>query len=133
MVCLLTASPATCSENGKNANIFKYAAFFEAFFTAPNGMMEYIDDDGEIRYRPDGKNQENFSVREDMLQGIIEYFCDIEKIKRGVRFYFDYPTEWADNAFGILMNGAFEPTERMREGFYYDNGIAGRSEFPIWG
>lgn len=121
-----------CGERGEQSNICKNNVFSDSFFTAPNGMMECVCDDGTIKYKPSGKNQELFAVREDMLDGIVDFMKDVEAARKASDVSYADSSEWADKAFGILMNGAFSPTEKMKKAFYYDNGIAGRQESAIF-
>lgn len=121
-----------CGEHGEQSNICKNNVFSDSFFTAPNGMMECVCDDGTIKYKLNGKSQENFAVREDMLDGIIDFMKDVEAVRKASGVSYTDSSRWADKAFGILMKGAFEPTAKMKKAFYYDNGIAGRMESAIF-
>ncbi len=122
-----------CWNEGTSSSIYKNAPFIESFFTAPNGMMECVNDDGTIRHRADGENQRHFHVREEMAEGIVDYIREVERIRKDTGISYEGSSDWADKAFAVLMQGAFEPTPRMREGFFYDNGIAGRNESALWG
>lgn len=119
--------------DGKDSSIYKNAAFTEAFFTAPNGMLECIEEDGKKRYASKRQNQTNFSIRLEMVEGIQEFMED------AVKFCEEYQVDigeedisFTDKMFGILMNKGFEPSDKMKSGFYYDNGIASHKEMPIW-
>ena len=111
----------------------KNAPFIESFLTAPNGMMECVNDDGTVRHSPDGENQRHFAVREEMAEGVLDFIRDAERVRQEAGIPRADISGWADGAFGTLMRGAFIPTPKMREGFYYDNGIAGRQETAIFG
>lgn len=119
--------------DGKDSSIYKNAAFIEAFFTSPEGMLECIEDDGRKRYAQKKQNQLNFDIRFDMLEGIQDFLreivflckeCGVVVTQEDICF--------ADNMFGIFMNNGFEPTDKMKKGFFYDNGISGNKEVPIW-
>ena len=119
--------------DGKHSSIYKNAAFIEAFFTAPNGMLECIEDDGSRRYAENKQNQLNFDVRLDMLAGIQEFLEEMIEICD--QYQIDIKEEdiyFVDKLFGLLMNNGFEPTVRMKNSFYYDNGILDHKEMPIW-
>lgn len=122
-----------CGKDGKESSIYKNAPFIESFLTAPNGMMECVNDDGTVRHSPDGENQRHFAVREEMAEGVLDFIRDAERVRREAGIPQADISGWADGAFGTLMRGAFIPTQKMREGFYYDNGIAGRQETAIFG
>jgi len=119
--------------DGRQSSIYKNAAFIEAFFTAPNGMLECIEDDGGRRYAENKQNQLNFDVRLDMLAGIQEFLEEMIEIYD--QYQIDIKEEdiyFVDKLFGLLMNNGFEPTVRMKNSFYYDNGILDHKEMPIW-
>jgi len=125
--------PGRTGLDGKDSSIYKNAAFIEAFFTAPNGMLEYIKDNGEKQYAEKKQNQINFDTRLEMMEGIQEYLK--EAVTFCERYNVDIGSEdiyFTDKMFGLLMNNGFEPTDKMKHSFYYDNGIASRKEMPIW-
>ena len=122
-----------CGKDGKESSIYKNAPFIESFLTAPNGMMECVNDDGTVRHSPDGENQRHFAVREEMAEGVLDFIRDAERVRQEAGIPRADISGWADGAFGTLMRGAFIPTQKMREGFYYDNDIAGRQETAIFG
>lgn len=119
--------------DGKDSSVYKNAVFIEAFFTAPNGMLEYIEDNGEKRYAQKKQNQIHFDIRLEMLEGIQKFME--EAVKFCEEYHIDIGAEdiyFVDQMFEVLMNKGFEPTDKMKKGFYYDNGIASRKEAPIW-
>lgn len=119
--------------DGKDSSIYKNSAFIEAFFTAPNGMLEYIDGDGRKKYAPKKQNQINFDVRFDMVEGIRDFMSEIENIFS--KYQIKISSEdiyFVDRVFGEMMNNGFEATDRMKKSFYYDNGILSSREMPIW-
>lgn len=119
--------------DGKDSSIYKNAAFIESFFTAPNGMLECIEEDGRKRYAGIKQNQRTFNIRLDMLEGIYECLKDI--IDFCSLYDIDINPEdiyFMDKLYGIFMNNGFEPTDKMKASFFYDNGIAGHKEIPIW-
>lgn len=119
--------------DGRDSSIYKNAAFIEAFFTAPNGMLECIEDDGSQRYAEKKQNQLNFDVRLEMLDGIQDFLEEMVEICE--QYQIDIQAEdiyFVDKLFGMLMNNGFEPTDKMISSFYYDNGILDHKEMPIW-
>lgn len=54
----------------KDTNVHKQAQFLEAFFTSPEGMLEYIDSNGKEKHAEKMLNQKNFNVRLEMREGI---------------------------------------------------------------
>ncbi len=119
--------------DGKDSNIYKNATFIEAFFTSPEGMLECIEDDGKKRYAEKKQNQFNFDIRYDMLKGIEDFLKEIILLCK--EYCVDVALEdryFTDNMLGIFLNNGFEPTDKMKKSFFYDNGILGNKEVPIW-
>ena len=40
--------------------------------------------------------------------------------------------QYADFLFGCFMDEGFEPSDELKNSFYYDNGILNCREVPIW-
>lgn len=119
--------------DGKDSSIYKNAAFIEAFFTSPEGMLECIEDNGSKRYAKKKRNQLNFEIRFDMLEGIQDFISEtIFLCKEYCVAVTQEDIYFTDNMLGIFMNNGFEPTEKMKKSFFYDNGILGKKEVPIW-
>lgn len=123
--------PGVDETDGKDSNVYKQAPFIEAFFTAPNGMFECIEENGSKRYAKGMRNQEKFDIRLEMLEGIREFIKDMIQVQK------ELPEEtrdapFADLLFGVFMNNGFQASERMKESFWYDNRIAGRGEVPVF-
>lgn len=123
----------TEGKDGKESNVYKQAPFVEAFFTAPNGMFECIEDDGSKRYARKMKNQEEFDIRLEMMEGIREFIKDMLEIQKNQMLaYHIRDTDFADRLFGTFMNQGFVESEEMRRSFWYDNLLAGNREMPVW-
>lgn len=121
------------AEDGKNSNIYKQAPFIEAFFTAPNGMLECMDEYGNKQHAKKMRNQDNFDIRYEMVEGIREFMKDMIYVQREhIGEYRINDATFADMLFGIFMNNGFNVSERMKKSFWYDNRIAGSGEVPIW-
>ncbi len=130
---MISCFPGKKGMDGKDSNFYKKAAFIEAFFTAPNGMLECIENDGSKRYAENKQNQINFEIRLEMLEGIKAFMKDAVQWceKYGIRAQGE-DIYFMDQLFGIFMNNGFNPTDDMKKSFYYDNGILDHSEVPIW-
>lgn len=118
---------------GTNCAMAKNPVFFDAFFTAPNGMLICVNEDLKFCYSEKMLNQQHFALRYEMLYGIMEYFEEIVNLQKRVLFqeeFFD--PLFADELFGCMMNNGFEPTENMKKGFYFDNRILDDREVQIW-
>ena len=119
--------------SGKHCNINQYADFLESFYTAPNGMVMYIGEDGQPVYGETMSNQKHFGIRCDMEKGIFGFFEEIVDVYRdlGLNIY-ETDELFADQLFGIYMQDGFIPTDTMRRSFFYDNGLIHKNESPIW-
>lgn len=120
-------------KDGKDSSILRYAPFTESFFTAPNGMFLYVDDDGKKVYSENKNNQKFYDVREAMSEGIGEFIDDMVDISSKFDLHPGaMDARVADFLFETFMNGGFIPNDIMRKSFYYDNAIAGNKEVPLW-
>lgn len=125
--------PGKTELDGKDSNIYKNATFIEAFFTSPEGMLECMEDDGSKRYAEKKQNQFHFNVRLDMLEGIQNFLREFIFLCK--EYCVDVIPEdryFTDNMLGVFLNNGFEPTDKMKSSFFYDNGILGNKEVPIW-
>lgn len=119
--------------DGKDSNLYKQAPFLEAFFTAPNGMFEYIEDDGSKRYTEKMKNQEEFDIRLEMIEGVKAFIKEMTEIQNFFLLNKDNKDPgFADKLFGEFMDDGFEVSDRMKKSFWYDNRIMGIEEVPLW-
>jgi len=115
----------------EDTNVHRQAQFLEAFFTSPEGMLEYIGKGGCKKYAVRMSNQKHFHVRLEMAEGIKEFIKDMEFIRQ--EFHLEERNDmWSDALFGCFMEDGFEPTEQMKESFYFDNGVMNHRESPIW-
>lgn len=119
--------------DASNTNVHKQAQFLESYFTSPNGMLEYINENGEMKYTSKMLNQLNFDVRYEMNKGIMNFMnemTDVLKEHNLDQSSMDY--EWADLLFGCFMNNGFIATLKMKKSFYFDNKVLNNREMPIW-
>lgn len=115
----------------KDTNVHKQAQFLEAFFTAPEGMLEYIESDGSKKYTEKMSNQKYFDVRLEMVEGIKKFICQMTLVQQGMELK-EKDYMWADKLFGYFMNQGFIPSDKMKCGFYFDNYVSNKREMPIW-
>jgi hypothetical protein len=125
-------------ENDLSANgcaVKEYGDFVESFYTAPNGMALYMDAEGKPVYGQPMSNQKYFDVRFRMNEGVKAFISDmIEVCNRNQMDPFEVRDAlFADDLLRCYAKEGFEPTNAMKEGFYYDNAVSNRLESPIWG
>lgn len=133
--CLEKQSMCACFQDkgdlsGKNNEIWKYALFLEAFYTAPHGMVKEIDCQGKALYDERKENQKNFEIREEMQRGILRFFEDFYPLF--TQFGLQVDISFTKQLFGCFMDGGFVLTEEMKKSFCYDNAILNRKEVPIF-
>lgn len=117
---------------GKDSNLYRHMGFTESFFTAPHGMLKYIDESGKV-YSEKKNNQIFYDVRFKMGEGIEEFLNDMYMLCQ--QFHLkpeEKDCQVADLLYGEFLNGGFIPSDQMKKSFYYDNGIAGNREVPLW-
>lgn len=111
--------------------VHKQAQFLEAFFTAPEGMLEYIEVDGKKKYADKMSNQKFFDIRLKMEKGIKQFICEMVTIQKVLKIE-EKDEMWSDTLFGGFMNRGFTPSNEMKNSFYFDNRIINQREMPIW-
>lgn len=119
--------------SGRNTAVFRYASILEAFFTSPKGMLVNINESGEKIYAKKMTNQTSFKVRMRMQKGVLCFLKDmvmLQKEKDTGQLLTD--EQYADFLFGCFMDEGFEPSDELKNSFYYDNGILNCREVPIW-
>lgn len=113
--------------------VHKQAQFLESYFTAPHGMLCYIDCDGLPVYAPPMSNQVYFYVRQEMQEGIKDFFLHIYQVCSECEITADEGDwYWSDATLGVGMDHGYDVTEDMKRGFYFDNGAVNYREMPIW-
>lgn len=118
---------------GRDAAVFRYAMFIEAFFTSPKGMLICINQDGKKIYAQKMTNQKKYDIRYDMQKGILNFLNDmliLQEEKNIEKLFAD--EQYADFLFGCFMDHGFEALPEMKESFYYDNGLLNHKEVAIW-
>lgn len=133
--CIANQHVSSCFQdkddiNGKNNEIWNYALFLEAFYTAPYGMVIEIDENGDAIYGEKQKNQENYEIRVEMQKGIIQFIKDFVSNTRDIPMELDIP--FVRSLFDVFMNGGFIKSEGMKKSFFYDNAILNREQVPIF-
>lgn len=119
--------------DGKDSNIYKYAPFTESYFTAPHGMFLYIDEKGKKKYAERMKNQTYFNIRNIMNKGIVDFIVDASRFCENFGINPSLVSrKFADGVYGAFLDDGFIPLDDFKESFYYDNGISGNKEVPIW-
>ncbi|MCI8821191.1 MAG: hypothetical protein HFI15_01530 [Lachnospiraceae bacterium] len=119
--------------SGRDTAVFRYASILEAFFTSPKGMLINIKENGEKNYAERMTNQMKFEIRRQMQKGVLHFIKDMVDLQReGDIWQLTADEQYADFLFGCFMDNGFDPSDELKSGFYYDNGILNRKEVPIW-
>lgn len=115
----------------KDINVHKQAQFLESFFTSPKGMIEFVESSGRKKYSKEMLNQVFFEIRLQMTEGIKTFISEMAEIQYDLGIM-ERDEIWADKFFGCIMNQGFEPSEKMKKSFYFDNYVSNKREMPIW-
>lgn len=111
---------------------YRWVEFMDAFFTAPEGMLKYICADNQMVRAPQMTNQKNFSIREEMAEGIQHFMDQMREMQERLGIEIVQDADWADLLFGHFMDGGFQPSERMTQAFFVDNQVMTKREMPVW-
>lgn len=111
---------------------YRRGEFMDAFFTSPEGMLKYIRADNQMVRAPQMTNQKNFSIREDMAEGIRCFMDQMREMEEVLGIELSRDADWADMLFGYFMDGGFQPSERMARAFFFDDQVMTRREMAVW-
>lgn len=124
------------SENDKAAKdveVRKKYLYIESFFTAPNGSLRYVTGDGAMVYGDKMSNQRCFDIRYDMFEGALDLVEDILETYQGIGHdFYKSDKRFVDKMFGIMLDGGFEMSNRMKDSFFEDDIITKSSERALW-
>lgn len=114
----------------KESFVKKKSAFLESFLTAPYGMIRYINESGKFICEPDKKNQKNFSVKEQVNAGILNYMEDYLALY-GLSEDSGVDDTLEAFTYYTILNQTDFVTDEIRNGFYFDNDMIGSKEMPL--
>lgn len=114
--------------------------YIETFITAPHGMIRYIDNQGKMICKLDGKSQEYFDIKEKVNCGAVDFIADYINSYKAVlvvnnneyiKLMQDRRESLEDNLFYNMLNGMCNVSKDILEGFYFDNDFVGGKEIQL--
>lgn len=114
--------------------------YIETFITAPHGMIRYIDNQGKMICKLDGKSQEYFDIKEKVNCGAVDFIADYINIYKAVlvvnnneyiKLMQDRKESLEDNLFYNMLNGMCNVSKDILKGFYFDNDFVGGKEIQL--
>lgn len=114
--------------------------YIETFITAPHGMISYIDNQGKMICKPDGKSQEYFDIKEKVNCGAVDFIVNYINIYKAVlavnskehkKLMQDRRESLEDNLFCNVLNGICNVSNDILEEFYFDNDFVGGKEIKL--
>lgn len=114
--------------------------YIETFITAPHGMIRYIDNQGKMICKPDGKSQKYFNIKEKVNCGALDFIVDYINIYKAVlvvdnnehiKLMQDRRESLEDNLFYSMLNGMCNVSKDILKGFYFDNDFVGGKEIQL--
>ena len=114
--------------------------YIETFITAPHGMISYIDNQGKMICKPDGKSQEYFDIKEKVNCGAVDFIVNYINIYKAVlavnskehkKLMQDRRESLEYNLFCNVLNGICNVSNDILEGFYFDNDFVGGKEIKL--
>ena len=114
--------------------------YIETFLTAPYGMIRYIDKQGNMVCKPDGKSQRNFDIKENVNCGVTDFIRDYINIYKSIliadsneyiKQMQDRTESIEDIIFYNMLNGMCDVSKDILKGFYFDNDFVGGKEIVV--
>lgn len=115
---------------GEESQILKKMLFIESVLTAPYGMVEAIDGNGNFLCSEKKKNQLHFSDKEEINKGIKEFMKDYVELFGNYNLKIN--PKFIDWYYGYCMNGALEIEDKVKQSFYNDNAMMNRIESMLF-
>ena len=117
---------------GNGVNCLKYSLHFESIFTAPHGMVRNCMDGNQFFYEPKGKNQQEFSIREEMDKGVKVYLEEVmnilgAKVLSNEKFQYSF----CDKLYGCYWNDGIQLAKEIQTKLYNENYFQSSQEFLI--
>jgi len=114
---------------GFAAEVYKKVYFIESVFTAPNGMLLYVDESGERIYDKLQHNQKHFDIRWRLLEGMLAYCSDMIELEQHIGLDSCIPNPVSmDKIFGIMYEECDYITKDKKEGFSFNDSFLERIE-----
>jgi predicted HAD superfamily hydrolase len=117
--------PKALSSQIKNKNLLT-----QSFLTAPMGMFLYFDENGVPCYDEPKKNQDFFSTKEKINQGVIEFMEEYINLtdRAGIVPKPIYIDDW----YGVLTSGECGICEEVKNSFWNDNSMINDEDVKIY-
>ncbi len=120
-------------KEGKESEIYKKWILIESFLTAPHGMIQYVDKNGEFVYGRQGRNQIFFQERIEINEGVKEFIRDMVKDDVDRCLSADHAMiRFVRKAYGCMMEGDSVLGAEIRKYFYFDNDMVHDRELNIF-
>lgn len=126
--CFQSESDKSASES----NVRKNALVIESLLTAPYGMITRVYSDGTIECDDDRNNQHFFGDKEEINEGAKRFMSDLIKLHGADNLFEELNPLFIDGLYGCLMSGNIEISKRVKNSFYYDNGMFHDMDNPIF-
>jgi FMN phosphatase YigB (HAD superfamily) len=113
--------------------IHKQSLVLESFLTAPYGMIKKIDTNGNWICDEKKKSQELFEDRIEINNGVKGFIKDFIEIMKDIEIdSLKLRPEFADKLFGTWIENGSVLSQRIKDSFYWDNGMVQRRESIIF-
>lgn len=119
-------------KSAAKSKIYGRLHLIESFFTAPHGMVKYVNDLGKVIFNDTGKNQHYFKDREIMNEGAKEFIYDYLTICKKAKIKKAYCNPlFVDELFGRMMDN-YKFSEEIKEIFYREDSFLRKEEVKIF-
>lgn len=115
----------------KDVQCLKYSLHFESIFTAPHGMVRSQEDNGNFLYEQEGKNQQEFRLREEIDAGVRRFIDELtELLGQPLINQAEFDYQFCDQWYGILVKG-MRLSKEIQSKLYNENYFQSNEEFLI--
>lgn len=116
-----------------SCNIHKQSLVLESFLTAPYGMIRKIDSNGKWVTDSNKQSQDHFQDRINMNDGVKSFMKDFAEIMTNIDLNsIKVKSNFVDILFGTWLENRSELSQKLKDSFYWDNGMVQRRESKIF-
>ncbi len=108
------------------SSLFNKLLFIESFLTAPYGMVEEIDSDGNFKCKREGNNQKYFDTKQKIFDGVQKFIHESENDLS------ENDTEFCNSWYDICFSKCIDYSEQIKRSFNNDNAFMNRFDNSIF-
>lgn len=116
--------------DGHKSSIRQNSVYLESFFTAPYGMIRYIDSNGQFVCEKEKNNQLHFHIKDQINMGVKSFITDYFEIMETMDN--NISIDLVDSLYKTVWSSGCLIEHSTAESFYFDNDMIGSAEQKLF-